>query len=173
MHMVTRFATISILVLVVAYPLVVRATGQAPPLPTQSERWLDGKPRTWPDLKGKVVLLNVWTFGCWNSYRSLPWLVSIHKKFPELQIIGVHSPEFDYEKDRTKLRQAMKSYGVEYAQLLDDNHEYWNQLKNHYWPAFYIVDKEGKIRSFYAGETHAGDSQSQAIEKQIQSLLNE
>jgi hypothetical protein len=168
-----RFTVISILFLAAAHPLAVRANQQAPPLPTQSERWLDGKPRTWSDLKGKVVLLNVWTFGCWNSYRSLPWLVSIQKKFPELQIIGVHSPEFDHEKDRKKLRQTMKSYGVEYAQLLDDNHEYWKQLRNHYWPAFYIVDKQGRIRAFYAGETHAGDSQSRKIENHIQALLNE
>ena len=149
------------------------ANEPAPPLPSGSANWLDGKPLQWNGLKGKVVLLNVWTFECWNSYRSLPWITSLQQKFPDLQIIGIHSPEFEREKNRNSLREAMTSYKVNYPQVLDDDHDYWNQLNNRYWPAFYIVDKAGKIRGKFAGETHPGDSQAEHIEELIDRLMKE
>jgi hypothetical protein len=161
------------LLLLLMVPMLVHAYDQAPALPRSSNQWLDGKALSWGDLKGKVVLLNVWTFGCWNSYRSLPWIVSLQNKFPNLQIIGVHSPEFGYEKDRNKLRQTMAGYKVHYPQILDDDHGYWNALGNSYWPCFYIVDKQGRIRFTFSGETHVDDEQARAIEKAIQSLQNE
>ena len=142
-------------------------------MPSGSSDWLEGKPIGWAQLKGKVVLLNVWTFRCWNSYRSLPWLVSLKTKFPQLELIGIHSPEFDHEKDRTKLRETMAGYKVTYPQVLDDDHNYWRQLNNRYWPAFYVVDKQGKIRGKFAGETHPGDSQAKRIEKLIEELMKE
>jgi len=149
------------------------ANEPAPPLPAKSSEWLDGRPLQWKDLKGKVVLLNVWTFACWNSYRSLPWIATLKQKYPDLQIIGIHSPEFEHEKNRNSLRETMASYKVNYPQVLDDNHEYWNQLNNHYWPAFYVVDKSGRIRGKFAGETHAGDSQAASIEELIADLSKE
>ena len=97
--------------------------------------------------------------------------MSLQKKFPQLQIIGVHSPEFGYEKDRFRLRGVMKQYGALYPQILDDDHNYWDQLSNTYWPSFYIVDKEGIIRGRFAGETHEGDPQAKQMEALIQSLL--
>jgi hypothetical protein len=142
----------------------------APPLPSAASNWLDGKPLKWEQLKGKIVLLNVWTFGCWNSYRSLPWIVSLQQKFPEMQIIGIHTPEFAHEKDRNKMKDTMASYKVTYPQLLDDDFQYWRQLNNRYWPSFYVVDKNGIIRGKYIGETHANDSQAKQIEKLIQEL---
>jgi glutathione peroxidase-family protein len=149
------------------------ATESAPPLPSTSSQWLDGQAYQWKDLRGKVVLLNVWTFMCWNSYRSLPWIVSLQKKHPDLQIIGVHSPEFESEKNRNSLRKTMASYGVMYPQILDDNHDYWNQLQNTYWPAFYVVDKKGMIRGKFAGETHPDDAQARKIEQLIEVLQKE
>jgi glutathione peroxidase-family protein len=145
----------------------------APPLPAGSSDWLEGKPIGWSQLKGKVVLLNVWTFRCWNSYRSLPWLVSLKIKFPQMELIGIHSPEFDHEKDRNQLRETMASYKVAYPQVLDDDHTYWRKLNNRYWPAFYVVDKQGMIRGKFAGETHPGDSQAKRIEKLIEELTQE
>jgi len=156
--------------------LLVSCTGFAsetpPPLPSSSSDWLDGKPLQWKDLHGKVVLLNVWTFECWNSYRSLPWLVSLKQKFPDLQIIGIHSPEFEREKDRDALRKTMASYHVRYPQVLDDEHSYWKQLNNRYWPAFYLVDKNGEIQGKYAGETHPNDDQAKEIEQLIERLTH-
>ena len=146
------------------------ADNRAPELPAQANHWLDGKARQWSDLHGKVVLLNVWTFACWNSYRSLPWVVSLEKKFPDLQIIGVHSPEFDYEKNRNQLRSTMAKYNVTYPQLLDDNHDYWEMLNNQYWPSFYVVDKQGVIRGRFAGETHEADEEARRIEELIARL---
>jgi hypothetical protein len=145
----------------------------APTLPSERSRWLDGKQLSREDLKGKVVLLNVWTFGCWNSYRSLPWIVSLQSKFPNLQIIGIHSPEFPQEKDRNRLRETMKQYRVTYPQLLDDDFQFWRSLNNRYWPAFYIVDPRGVLRGSFTGETHAGDTQAERIEKLIHQLTQE
>jgi hypothetical protein len=84
-------------------------------------------------------MLNVWTFACWNSYNSFEWIVSLQKKYPDLQIIGIHSPEFDYEKDRKRMRDVMTKYNINYPQVLDDNHDYW-KTEYRYWPSFYIVD---------------------------------
>ena len=149
------------------------ATESAPPLPSNSSQWLDGQAHQWKDLRGKVVLLNVWTFMCSNSDGSLPWIVSLQKKYPDLQIIGVHSPEFDREKNRNSMRETMASYQVMYPQILDDNHDYWNQLHNTYWPAFYIVDKQGNIRGKFAGETHPDDPQAKEVEALIVKLQKE
>ncbi len=149
------------------------ASVPAPPLPQRSSDWLDGKAVGWEQLKGRIVMLNVWTFGCWNSYRSLPWIVFLKQKFPDLQIIGIHTPEFDHEKDRNRLRQTMNTYKVTYPQLLDDDYKYWRQLNNRFWPSFYIVDKQGKIRDKFVGETHVNDSQAKDIEKLIEDLIKE
>jgi hypothetical protein len=154
-------------------PFGISANSKAPKLPSDTSHWLDGKPLAWENLQGKVVLLNVWTFACWNSYRSLPWVTSLKQKFPGLVMIGVHSPEFSYEKDRQQMRSVMAKYKVDYPQILDDGHEYWKKLNNQYWPAFYIVDKHGEIRGAYAGETHLGDSQAATIERLIETLTKE
>lgn len=164
---------IFVIIFLMASSFSLFASDNAPVLPSSPERWLDAKPLQWETLKGKVVLINVWTFACWNSYRSLPWVTSLQQKFPELKIIGVHSPEFDYEKDRTGLRSTLSKYGVTYPQILDDDHAYWQSLGNTYWPSFYIVDKHGKIRGRFAGETHKDDSQAKQIENLIESLRKE
>ncbi len=99
--------------------------------------------------------------------------MALQKKYPALQIIGIHSPEFAWEKDRGRMREAMQKYGVTYPQVLDDSFEYWNSLGNRYWPSFYIVDKQGKIRGRFFGETHAGDNQAKRIEEMIETLTKE
>jgi len=149
------------------------AADPAPPLPDSPSKWLDGKALQWRDLRGKVVLVNVWTFACWNSYRSLPWIVSLQKKFPNLRIIGIHSPEFSYEKNRDQMRETMSQYKVTYPQVLDDDHDYWDRLNNRYWPAVYVVDKHGTIRGSFAGETHPEDTQAEQIETLIRILSKE
>lgn len=166
---------IGILLFLVA--IIVGASAEAftpaPALPSSSKSWLDEKPLQWGRLRGKVVLLNVWTFACKNSYNSLLWVVSLEKRYPALQIIGIHSPEFSYEKDRKRLRDVMVKYNISYSQVLDDDHEYWKSLNNRYWPSFYIVDKQGAIRGEYAGETHTGDAQARQMEEVIGALIAE
>lgn len=161
------------LLLILLIPWNVFAASKAPNFPSETSCWLDGRMVGWKNLQGNVVLLNVWTFACWNSYRSLPWLTSLKQNFPDLVMVGIHSPEFSYEKDRKQLKSVMEKYKVTYPQLLDDDHQYWNKLNNRYWPAFYIVDKEGNIQGSFAGETHIGDSQAAAIEGLIGRLTNE
>jgi hypothetical protein len=90
-----------------------------------------------------------------------------------LQIIGIHTPEFDWEKDRSRMRREMQKHNVNYPQVLDDEFKYWKALNNRYWPSFYVVDKQGKIRGSFAGETHEGDDQAKRIEAMIVELGRE
>jgi hypothetical protein len=99
--------------------------------------------------------------------------VSLQKKYPDLQIIGIHTPEFSWEKDRGRMREEMKKLGMNYPQVLDDKYEYWNALGNLYWPTFYIVDKQGTFRGYYFGETHANDNQAKKIEAVIAALISD
>lgn len=151
--------------------------GQPIPDFTQQTRedWLNSPPLQFEDLRGQVVLVDFWTFGCWNCYNSFPWLNALQKKYADkpFKIIGVHSPEFDHERDRTKVAEKIKEFELQHPVMLDNEFDYWKKLKNRYWPAFYIVDKKGVIRGFYAGETHQNDSQARRIGNLISRLLKE
>ena len=151
--------------------------GKPAPEFTQSaaDDWLNSKPLQVADLAGKVVLLDFWTFGCWNCYNSFPWIKSLEEKHAgkPFKVVGVHSPEFEHEKNRTKLREKIAEFGLSHAIMVDNDFHYWRAMHNRYWPAFYILDKHGVIRGFYAGETHTGDSQSRRIGNLIARLLKE
>jgi len=135
--------------------------------------WVGSKPIKLAELRGKVVLLDVWTFGCWNCYRSFPWLNDLAKRLGPrgLTVIGVHAPEFDHEKSRERLEEKMAEFDLHHPVMIDNDHSYWRALKNRYWPAFYILDKEGRVRGVFVGETHKGDAQATAIEALVLSLL--
>ncbi len=137
--------------------------------------WLGSAPMKRRDLLGKVVLIDVWTFECWNCYRSFPWLNSLEKKFSaeQFQIIGVHTPEFEREKNRTAVLAKMKEFNLHHPVMIDNQSRYWDALENRVWPAFYLVDKTGKIHRVYTGETHAGDPQATKIEAEITALLKQ
>lgn len=137
--------------------------------------WLNSTPLSIKDLRGKVVLLDVWTFGCWNCYRSFPWLNSLEEKFSadNFQIIGIHTPEFEREKDRAKVVEKIEEFKLHHPVMMDNDFAYWRSLNNRYWPAYYIVDKKGKIRELFIGETHIGDPRAVAIEKLVAKLINE
>ena len=151
----------------------------APPMPQftgkQSQDWLNSRPLRREELRGKVVLLDVWTFGCWNCYRSIPWLQTIERKFDgrRFRVIGIHSPEFDYEKSRDRLAAKIAEFKIGYPVMMDNGLAYWNALHNRYWPAFYLVDKQGRLRFVHVGETHTGDRQAQLIDQEIARLLAE
>ena len=139
------------------------------------EDWINSSPLSWLQLKGKVVLLDFWTFGCWNCYRSFPWLHELESRLKDqaFTAIGIHSPEFEHEKDPIAVAKNTKKFKLKHPVMIDNDHSYWRAIGNRYWPTFYLVDKQGKIRGVYIGETHVGDSNAQAIEKQITQLLNE
>ena len=142
---------------------------------TDAGDWLNSAPLTWKDLRGKVVLVDFWTFECWNCYRSFPWLRDMETRLaPEgLQVIGVHTPEFDREKVKSSIEAKIREFMLQHPVMIDNDHSYWRAMGNRYWPAYYIVDKQGRIRAVFYGETHRGDRQARQIEATIRDLLQE
>ncbi len=132
--------------------------------------WLNSEPLTMEGLKGKVVLIDFWTYSCINCIRTLPHIVEWDKKYRDkgLVIIGVHTPEFEFEKVAENVQAAIDAHGIEYPVAQDNNYATWNAWKNRYWPHKFLVDKDGKIRY-----DHIGEGGYEETEKQIQELLAE
>ena len=122
------------------------------------------------EIDGKVVLYDIWTYTCINCIRTLPYITSWDDKYSEqgLLIIGVHSPEFEFEKNVDNVKMAVSKYGIDYPVVLDNNWDTWNAFDNHYWPRKYVVDHEGYIRY-----DHIGEGAYKETEKIIQELLEE
>jgi thiol-disulfide isomerase/thioredoxin len=132
--------------------------------------WLNSPPLTAAGLRGKVVLIDVWTYTCINWLRTLPYVRAWAEKYKNqgLVVIGVHSPEFAFEKNVDNVRRAAKDMRVDYPIAIDTDFAIWRALKNEYWPALYIVDAQGLIRHHQFGEGEY--EQSEGI---IQQLLAE
>jgi thiol-disulfide isomerase/thioredoxin len=143
--------------------------GKLPSL-SGATRWLNSKPLTAADLRGKVVVVNFWTYTCINSQRPLPYFRAWAEKYKDqgLVVIGVHSPEFAFEKREDNVRQAVKDAKIDYPIAVDSDHAVWRAFKNDYWPALYFVDVRGRIRFHQRGE---GDYEKS--ETVIQRLLAE
>lgn len=122
------------------------------------------------EIEGKVVLYDIWTYSCINCIRTLPYITAWNDKYADqgLLIIGIHSPEFEFEKDRTNVELAMEKYGIEYPVVMDNDMETWKAFENRYWPRKYIADNEGYIRY-----DHIGEGAYQETERVIQELLKE
>jgi thiol-disulfide isomerase/thioredoxin len=143
--------------------------GVAPEL--ENSVWINTpRPLRLKDLRGKVVLLEMWTFGCINCQHVLPALKDWQQKYASqgLVIIGNHFPEFDYEKDLTNLKAAVKTDGIVYPVAQDNDGKTWSAYQNQYWPSLYLIDKVGHIRY-----THIGEGSYVETEKAIQALLEE
>lgn len=130
--------------------------------------WIDSPALNISDLKGKVVLIDFWTYSCINCIRTIPYLEAWYNKYGNdgLVIVGVHTPEFQFEKNTTNVLAAVKSFGIKYAVALDDYDATWNAYKNSYWPTEYLIDKNGDIR-----DVHIGEGGYNATETTIQELL--
>ncbi len=126
--------------------------GPAPAL--DAKGWINTPPLTQADLKGKVVLYDFWTYSCINCQRTFPYVRSWYDRYRAdgLVIVGIHSPEFDFEKVHANVQSAVKHYDVTWPVALDDDMTIWNEFKNQYWPADYIADKTGEIRYQHFGE---------------------
>ncbi len=152
-------------------------TRYRPPAFTQTtaDGWINSAPLRWDDLRGRVVLLDFWTFDCWNCYRSMPWLKSVERRHADrgLQIVGIHTPEFDHEKDRERVVAKVAEFGLQHPIMIDNGFVYWNAIGNRYWPAYYLIDRRGRVRALYVGETHADDPQARAVERDLEALLAE
>lgn len=142
---------------------------------TSDRDWINSAPLTWADLDGKVVLVDFWTYGCWNCYRSFPWLSGLEAQFEdrEFAVLGVHTPEFEHEKDRARVAAKVVEFGLSHPVMIDNDFSYWKAMKNRYWPTFYLIDKAGRVRASYIGEIHSGDSSARAVEAKIKELLQE
>jgi len=105
--------------------------------------WINSPPLRIESLQGRVVLLDVWTFDCWNCYRSFPWLKRVEESCgPQgLQVIGIHSPEFDHERDHATVARKVKEFGLGHPVMIDNDFSYWNALGNRYWPTYYLIDR--------------------------------
>ena len=133
-------------------------------------RWLQSEPLTLDALKGKVVLVDFWTYTCINCIRTFPHLTGWYEKYKDdgLVIIGVHTPEFEFEKNQKNVLNALEEYGITYPVVQDNDYKIWNSYSNRYWPAHYLIDKDGNIRY-----THFGEGEYEKTEKVIQELLRE
>jgi thiol-disulfide isomerase/thioredoxin len=123
--------------------------------------WLNSPPLTTADLRGKVVLIDFWTYTCINWLRTLPYLRAWAENYQQhgLVVIGVHTPEFDVEHDLDNVRRAVKALRVHYPVAVDNDYGIWTAFDNHYWPALYFVDAQGKIRHHHFGEGDYGQSE--------------
>jgi thiol-disulfide isomerase/thioredoxin len=130
--------------------------------------WLNSPPLTVSGLKGQVVLVDFWTYSCVNCVRTLPHLQALQAKYGAkgLTIIGMHSPEFDFEMSQANVAAAVKRLNVTWPVALDSHMATWNAYSNQYWPAEYLIDQQGRVAYFYAGE---GDYDT--MERAIVSLL--
>jgi len=130
----------------------------------------DSKPLTITNLKGKVVLINFWTYSCINVLRTVPHLIEWNAKYADkgLVIIGVHTPEFEFEKNIDYVNTSLQKYGIKYPVIQDNDHEIWNAYENNYWPRMYLVDPQG-----YIVYDKIGEGEYNQTEKVIQSLLSE
>lgn len=132
--------------------------------------WLNSKPLTKASLKGKVVVLDFWTYSCINCLRAMPYINAWYQHYKDsgLVIIGVHSPEFDFEKDPANVKKAIEKFKVAYPVALDNDFALWKAFNNQFWPAHYFVDATGKIRGHHFGEGKYARS-----ERTIRQLLTE
>src|SRR6202522_1846849 len=132
--------------------------------------WINSPPLTPASLRGKVVLVDFWTYSCINCLRTLPYIKAWNEQYKNsgLVIIGVHTPEFPFEKDAGNVRKAVKDLGITYPVAMDNDYRIWRAFNNEYWPADYFIDARGRIRFHHFGEGAYDES-----EQWIRTLLAE
>ncbi len=130
--------------------------------------WLNSEHLTAEELRGRVVLVDIWTYSCVNWLRTLPYVSAWAERYrdPGLVVVGVHCPEFGFEHDLDNVRRATRELGVEYPVVIDNDFAIWRSLRNRSWPALYLVDRDGRIRF-----RHFGEGNYEETERVIQQLL--
>lgn len=132
--------------------------------------WLNSEPVELRNLRGRAVLIDFWDYTCVNCLRTLPYVVEWHKRYVEkgLSVIGVHTPEFSFAANEKFVKAAVDRFGIRYPVVLDNGYAIWHAYANRYWPAKYLIDKNGYIRFFHFGEGDYAET-----EQAIQSLVRE
>jgi thiol-disulfide isomerase/thioredoxin len=135
-----------------------------------STTWINSDTLQWQALRGKVVVVDFWTFACYNCKNTLPYFKAWDDKYRDrgLVVVGVHTPELSFEKDVSNVRQAVKDYGIHYPVAIDGDFANWNRYNVWAWPTWFIVDKKGYIRY-----SHVGEGDYAKSEQVIQQLLAE
>lgn len=130
--------------------------------------WINSPPLNITGLRGKVVLVDFWTYSCINCIRTIPYLNEWYAKYGGngFVIVGVHTPEFSFERNYTNVLSAVRQFGIKYPVALDSNYSTWNAYNNRFWPADYLIDKNGNIR-----DVHVGEGGYNSTEETIQELL--
>lgn len=131
--------------------------------------WINSREiKSMQELRGKVVLVDFWTYSCFNCVNTFPYVQGWHEKFKDegLVVLGIHAPEFAFERDSDNVKKAVKKYGLTYPIALDNGFKLWRAYRNRYWPAFYLIDKQGMVRY-----THFGEGRYKEMEAAIASLL--
>ncbi|AGU51673.1 thioredoxin-like domain-containing protein [Variovorax paradoxus B4] len=132
------------------------------------DTWLNSPPLKLQELRGQVVLVDFWTYTCINCLNHLPYVQQWHEKYKDkgLTVVGVHTPEFAFEKSTRNVRDAIQRLQIRHAVAQDNSYGTWKAFNNQYWPAVYLIDKEGRI-----AYSHFGEGSYAATEKKIQALL--
>lgn len=162
----------------VAAPMPVMQTVDAVPLPVLgpmpplagATAWLQSRPLASADLRGKVVLVEFWTFGCVNCQRAMPSVRGWAKRYRDegLVVVGVHAPEFAFERDRNNVERAIRRMDLDFAVAMDNDFSIWKAWNNQYWPTLYLVDAQGRVRW-----RHIGEGAYEETEQAIRQLLAE
>ena len=143
----------------------------APEFPAYgAERWLNSPPLTMEELRGRVVVVDFWEYTCVNCVRTLPYVTEWHRRYADygVVIVGVHTPEFAFGRDRANVARAVEEFGIEYPVVLDSDYDIWRLYTNSYWPRKYIVSRDGKI--IY---NHVGEGGYAETEELLQKLVRE
>jgi thiol-disulfide isomerase/thioredoxin len=150
-------------------PFAVAAVQGTAPDFAGINNWFNSAPLTMANLRGKVVLVDFWTYGCVNCVNTLPRVTELYAKYKDrgLVVVGVHTPEFPFERSASNVQAALKRHGITYPVAQDNDSQTWNAYRNQYWPAQYIVDQSGKIVF-----QHDGEGQYEQIDRTIARLLN-
>ena len=143
---------------------------KAPPLSGISGYINTDKNAIYSEMKNKVILYDFWTYGCYNCQNTIPYIKAWYDKYADkgLLIIGIHTPEFEFEKDIGNVKQAVVKSDIKFPVVLDNDEQNWRAFENHYWPRFYLADSDGYIRY-----DHIGEGSYDETEQAIQQLLKE
>ncbi|MBN3921699.1 thioredoxin family protein [Nostoc sp. NMS4] len=131
-------------------------------------QWLNSTPLSIVDLKGSVVLIQFWTFACINCQRTLPYITRWHRQYESqgLKVIGIHTPEFAFERDANNIKKALRQHQITYPVPVDNEYKTWNAYENQYWPHIFLADRQGLLQY-----DHIGEGAYQKIEQTIRQLL--
>jgi thiol-disulfide isomerase/thioredoxin len=185
MNLRSLAASAAIVTLALAGSATVALSGEAPRTPEAPSvmaaaqatapdfvglgNWFNSAPLKLADLRGKVVMVNFWTYGCVNCVNTLPHVTGLYAKYKDrgFVVVGIHTPEFPFERSASNVQAALKRHGIIYPVAQDNDSRTWNAYRNRYWPSQYIVDQNGKIVF-----QHDGEGQYDQIERTVARLLN-